>query len=169
MGGDAPGRPFRIMGFLCWNKWWWWHKLIFTSCVSSLSGTVVTGQRSDFHPKPSFCSAYESTSWYRTNLTRMDFCRHLLGFQHTGGEEEEPRDDCISGSLRAEDADLCFDLLEGPRCGDGNGRGWAGTQMCVGSKDWAPWGVSDHLSTNRSLTLPFACPLCDVEWWMQLP
>lgn len=90
--------------------------------MSGLFGTVVTGQRSDFHLKPSFCSAYESTSWYGTSLARMDFCRHLLGFQHTGGEQEEPRDDGTSSSLCAEGADLWLDLLEGPRCRDGNGK-----------------------------------------------
>ena len=178
MGGDYwtwhPWKSLSIMGFLHWNKWWWQHKLIFTSCVSSLFGTMVTGQRSDFHPKPAFCSAHESTYWYWTNLTRMDFCRHLLGFQHTDGEQEEPGDDCISSSLRAEDAGLCFDLLEGPRCRDVNGRKLSRNsnvclfQVLVVSKYWAPWRVSDHLSTSQSLTLPFACPLCDVEWWMQL-
>ena len=177
MGGDGTWHSWKslsIMGFLHWNKWWWQHKLIFTSCVSSLFGTTVTGQRSDFHPKPAFCSAHESTYWYWTNLTRMDFCRHLLGFQHTDGEQEEPGDDCISSSLRAEDAGLCFDLLEGPRCRDVNGRKLSRNsnvclfQVLVVSNYWAPWGVSDHLSTSQSLTLPFACPLCDVEWWMQL-
>ena len=74
----------------------------------------------------------------------MGFCRHLLGFQYTDGEQEEPRDGCTSSSLRTEDADLCFDPLEGPRYRDVNGRKLSRNsnvclfQVLVVSKYWAP-------------------------------
>ena len=107
------------------------------NCFSDSS--EVYNQKGKFLPSSSFCFP-----WCFLSSLLFRFFPYLLGFQHTDGEQEEPGDDCISSSLRAEDAGLCFDLLEGPRCRDVNGRKLSRNsnvclfQVLVVSKYWAP-------------------------------